>query len=566
MRHFLVRGLLGTAAAVGCLVSSAAAWAASPAVVPIDGFLTDSSGTPIDGTASIRFRLYDAAVGGSVVFEELSSITIDEGHFTALLGEVNPLDLSIFRDEITYLGIEVNGTAMTTRLPLGSSPYAGYAAYAGSAGSAATATTANTANAVAWANVTGVPASLLDGDDVGASYTASLPVSIAGTNVSLSSVGCATGAIWTWTGATWACLVPASATYTAGDGLTLAGGQFSVNATIQRRVSGSCSSSEYIYQVNADGTVLCATDDVGSDGDITAVTTAPGSGLDGGATSGAVALTVDTTEIQARVTGTCGANQAVQSVNANGTVNCVNVLAASSATPAGAMMQYAGPTAPTGWLIADGSEVSRTVYADLFAAIGVAYGAGDGANTFNLPDLRGRVAVGAGNGTGLTPRTRGQAFGAESTTLGMGNLPNATLNGGTGTAGSHSHTVDPPNVTHNHSGTTTTDGNHSHLAYTTNHDVNEAGSQGFPAGNYHHSFRTSDRGRTHFVVAGGNALTFSGIHAHSFTTSTANVDVPSFNSGSAGDHSHTASVSLPGSSTPISQMQPSLVVNTIIKF
>jgi microcystin-dependent protein len=56
------------------------------------------------------------------------------------------------------------------------------------------------------------------------------------------------------------------------------------------------------------------------------------------------------------------------------------------------MIDYAGGTAPSGWIMCDGAAVSRTVYAGLFAAIGTAYGAGDGSTTFNLPDFRGRFA------------------------------------------------------------------------------------------------------------------------------------------------------------------------------
>lgn len=52
--------------------------------------------------------------------------------------------------------------------------------------------------------------------------------------------------------------------------------------------------------------------------------------------------------------------------------------------------------APSGWLMCDGAAVSRTTYSDLFAAIGTAYGAGDGSTSFNLPDLRGRMPVGKG--------------------------------------------------------------------------------------------------------------------------------------------------------------------------
>src|SRR3954454_8618482 len=59
--------------------------------------------------------------------------------------------------------------------------------------------------------------------------------------------------------------------------------------------------------------------------------------------------------------------------------------------PTGAMMPFAGPASPTGWLLCQGQLISRTGYAALFGAIGVAYGAGDGSTTFTLPDLRSRV-------------------------------------------------------------------------------------------------------------------------------------------------------------------------------
>src|SRR5690606_9327728 len=53
---------------------------------------------------------------------------------------------------------------------------------------------------------------------------------------------------------------------------------------------------------------------------------------------------------------------------------------------------------PTNWLECNGQAVSRTTYADLFAIIGSTHGAGDGATTFNVPDLRGRVIVGLATG------------------------------------------------------------------------------------------------------------------------------------------------------------------------
>ncbi|PIT15970.1 phage tail protein [Snodgrassella alvi] len=69
-----------------------------------------------------------------------------------------------------------------------------------------------------------------------------------------------------------------------------------------------------------------------------------------------------------------------------------------NATPAGAVMYFAMDEAPVGWLKANGAVVSRTLYANLFAAIGTRFGAGDGKTTFYLPDLRGEFLRGWDDG------------------------------------------------------------------------------------------------------------------------------------------------------------------------
>lgn len=69
--------------------------------------------------------------------------------------------------------------------------------------------------------------------------------------------------------------------------------------------------------------------------------------------------------------------------------------------PIGAILAYGGMSAPAGWMICNGAAVSRTTYAALFAAIGTAFGAGDGSTTFNIPDLREATTKGAGE-TGQT--------------------------------------------------------------------------------------------------------------------------------------------------------------------
>lgn len=62
--------------------------------------------------------------------------------------------------------------------------------------------------------------------------------------------------------------------------------------------------------------------------------------------------------------------------------------------PSGTMIAFAGKSVPDGWLLCNGALVSRTTYAKLFAAIGTAWGAGDGSTTFKLPDADGRVMQG----------------------------------------------------------------------------------------------------------------------------------------------------------------------------
>ena len=61
----------------------------------------------------------------------------------------------------------------------------------------------------------------------------------------------------------------------------------------------------------------------------------------------------------------------------------------------GAIQMYGGATAPTGWLLCDGSAVSRTTYSKLFEVLGTAYGEGDGSTTFNVPNFSGRFPIGS---------------------------------------------------------------------------------------------------------------------------------------------------------------------------
>ena len=102
----------------------------------------------------------------------------------------------------------------------------------------------------------------------------------------------------------------------------------------------------------------------------------------------------------------------------------------------GVIKMYGGASAPTGYLLCDGSAVSRSTYSALFAIIASTYGNGDASTTFNIPDLRGRVPIGVGTGIGggaagtglpvggnaLTARVRGAWLGEETHALSTAEL------------------------------------------------------------------------------------------------------------------------------------------------
>lgn len=118
--------------------------------------------------------------------------------------------------------------------------------------------------------------------------------------------------------------------------------------------------------------------------------------------------------------------------------------------PIGTVTDYGGTAAPTYWLLCYGQAISRATYADLFAAIGTTYGVGDGATTFNVPDIRGRVTAGqddmggssANRLTGLSGGVDGDTLaatgGSESHTLVVGQIPSLTFTASFGASGSGS--------------------------------------------------------------------------------------------------------------------------------
>jgi microcystin-dependent protein len=120
-----------------------------------------------------------------------------------------------------------------------------------------------------------------------------------------------------------------------------------------------------------------------------------------------------------------------------------------ASVPTGSVSMWVTGTAPTGWLLCQGQAVSRTTYATLFGVISTTYGVGDNSTTFNLPDLRGRVPMGAGTGrnvadsANLTARTLGtKVSDAETHTLTTAEMP------------AHTHDLSPGQIVGTGSGGT----------------------------------------------------------------------------------------------------------------
>ena len=133
--------------------------------------------------------------------------------------------------------------------------------------------------------------------------------------------------------------------------------------------------------------------------------------------------------------------------------------AATLVVPTGTILEYAGASAPSGFLLANGQAVSRTTYATLYGICGTTYGVGDGSTTFNVPDRRGRVGAGydPSNATGLL--TGSTAQGASAAALGNSGGEQAHTQAGTEMV-AHNH----PASSSSSSSSVVTDPGHAHVA------------------------------------------------------------------------------------------------------
>jgi microcystin-dependent protein len=180
--------------------------------------------------------------------------------------------------------------------------------------------------------------------------------------------------------------------------------------------------------------------------------------------------------------------------------DAVNVAQLGGALPAGFIGMYGSDVAPSAaWLLCDGAAYSRSSYSDLFAAIGTAYGVGDGATTFNVPDMGAKFPYGATAGS-------------------TGGSNDAVAIAHTHTMGTHTHTMPSHSHTanHNHTATTGSDGSHSHTIPLYN-NIGADGASGANAS-------SSSFGSQVSTNTGGD-------HSHSVTVATKNFSTSSVDPG-----------------------------------
>lgn len=227
--------------------------------------------------------------------------------------------------------------------------------------------------------------------------------------------------------------------------------------------------------------------------------------------------------------------------------------------PAGMVAHFARSTAPAGWLKASGAAVSRVAYADLFAAIGTTFGAGDGFTSFNLPDLRGEFIRGWDDARGVDG---GRAFGSAQS----GAIQSHTHTGSSADSGSHAHSGSAQSDgSHNHAASSGAAGWHGHAAWTdaqgahqhaltitpwtprvgadTVGEDTEPRRVGNPEeGAYAYKYTHAAGSHAHNVgIAGG------GDHAHSVSVGAGGSHEHTLSINSAGTHSHTITIAATGS-------------------
>lgn len=206
--------------------------------------------------------------------------------------------------------------------------------------------------------------------------------------------------------------------------------------------------------------------------------------------------------------------------------------------PVGLVAHFARNSAPAGWLKANGAAISRSAYAELYAALGTTYGSGDGFTTFNLPDLRGEFVRGFDDGRGVDG---GRALGSSQS----GAIQSHGHSGSSADAGSHEHSGNANSSgSHNHSASSVSAGNHAHSASTdTQGEHTHSGIVASHLGAGTAKGFEEGRGYPDWNVSG---IGSAGAHAHNVTVAAAGEHSHAVSVGTGGEHSHTLAITAGG--------------------
>lgn len=222
-------------------------------------------------------------------------------------------------------------------------------------------------------------------------------------------------------------------------------------------------------------------------------------------------------------TSTVGAKDTYTISYNDNTTSTYDIMNGIDGTPVGAIIPFGSTTVPpTGWLACDGSAVSRTTYAALFDVIGTTYGTGDGSTTFNIPDLRGRVAT--GKSASGTFSTMGATGGAETRKITSANLPTHTHSYDKSKNETDNHTLTTAEMPkHQHSPRITPQGQPGNTLNFTIANAGGSGTSGIPNGAS--GWGNPAYGNAHWIQVSSNEVGSSNGHKHSITlTSTATSD------------------------------------------
>ena len=407
-----------------------------PNLMSYQGYLVDGNGVALAQTVpvnySIVFRIYSASSGGTALWAENQTVTVDKGNFSVVLGEgaaegseLRPALNTVFNSAtasdlhlgITVKGLGGNNNEIMPRLRLLTSPYSFLARTAnslvGSDGVALVSSESSRLRISQPLQTTGGNARGANAVDLQVERTSTSPSQVASGDNSVvvggrRNTASQQGAIvvggnnnvasGTWSfvgGGEWHTASGANSGILGGWGCEALGtGSFSMGRKAKSKHEGS-----FVYGDNVDN-------DKSSTGNNQFLVYASGGMSINTAPEANTALTV---------------SGRIKSTSADLGAATVTTLTASSTItgfgtiPVGGIIMWSGSTVPTGWALCDGSQ--------------------------STPDLRGRFIVGSGAGSGLTTRSIGNTGGAETHTLSLGNLPahNHSFSGTTSTGGAHTH-------------------------------------------------------------------------------------------------------------------------------